>query len=226
MPFIQKKQSSTLKFESGTSNQKKILDNLKSENLNGLGDISLEIANDLSYGSSWFNRGGLLIRLPTGNTGVPRGTSSNAIGEGHSSLGAYFHFTWFPLVYGLRNGFRIQGTNELIGKNRETLDGVKSYYAAGNRTDIFYSWSIERKNIFAGAELHYFQQLESKLPTGKSNNSILKEITFELGYGNLSNLEQKYLKLPWQIRIGYAHPIAGQNTPFAKRFEISSNFFF
>ena len=31
VPFIQKKQSSTLKFESGTSNQKKILDNLKSD---------------------------------------------------------------------------------------------------------------------------------------------------------------------------------------------------
>jgi len=226
IPFLQKKQTSTLNFESGTSSQKNVLSNLDSENLSGIGDISMQITNDLSFGTTWHNRGGITLRIPTGDSGIPRGTFSNAIGERHASIGSFFHFTWFPLVHGLRNSFRIQGTNELIGNQRETLDGVEGYYAAGNCADIYYNWSIERQNIFVGAELHYFQQSESKLPTGQSNDSVLKEIKLEFGYGNLSDLELKPLILPWQLRLGYAHPISGQNTPFAKSWELTSVLFF
>ncbi|HJL94887.1 MAG TPA: hypothetical protein QF871_06580, partial [SAR324 cluster bacterium] len=85
---------------------------------------------------------------------------------------------------------------------------------------------IERQNIFAGTELHYFQQSESKLPLGKSNAAFLKEISFEFGYGNLSELEQKALSFPWQVRLGYTRPIEGQNTPVANRWELSSIFYF
>ena len=226
IPFFQKKQISIMNFESGTSSQKKILSNLDSENLKGIGDISLQISNDLCFGTTWHNRGGITLRIPTGDSGTPRGTFSNAIGERHPSIGSFFHFTWFPLVHGLRNSFRLQGTNELIGNQRETLDAVESYYAAGNCADIYYSWSIERQNFFAGAELLYFQQSESKLPTGQSNDSVLKEIKLEFGYGILSDLELKPLILPWQLRLGYAHPISGQNTPFAKSWELTSVLFF
>jgi len=226
IPLINKNQISTLKFESGNSNQKKIINNLKSENFNGLGDISFQISNDMSFGTTWNNRGGLIFKIPTGNTGNRRGTLPNAIGEGHSSIGGFIHFNWFPLISGLRSGFKIQGTNELIGEKRETLDGIESYYAAGNTADIYYNWSFERKNLFLGTELHYYQQSESHFPTGESNDAYLKEIKFELGYGNLSDLENQSLKLPWQLRFGYVHPISGQNIPFAKRFEINSNIFF
>ena len=58
--------------------------------------------------------------------------------------------------------------------------------------------------MFVGTELHYFQQAESRLPLGKSNASFLKEINFEFGYGNLSDLEQKPLSAPWQARLGEA----------------------
>ena len=226
LPLVNKKQISSLNFESANSNQKNILKNLGSENLKGLGDISLQISNDITFGTTWHNRGGLIFKIPNGNTGNRRGTLPNAIGEGHSSIGGFIHFNWFPLISGLRSGFRIQGSNELIGEKRETLDGIESYYAAGNTADIYYNWSFERNNLFLGTELHYFQQSESHLPTGESNDAYLKEIKFELGYGNLSDLENQSLKLPWQLRFGYVHPISGQNIPFAKRFEINSNIFF
>ena len=109
---------------------------------------------------------------------------------------------------------------------RETLEGEKVYYSAGHSADLYYSWSIERQNIFAGTELHYFQQSESKLPTGKSNESFLKEINFEFGYGNLSELEQKPLSNPWQVRLGYKRPFAGQNSPLIQSWELSSTFLF
>ena len=225
VPLLQKKQSSTLKFESATSSQQKILDNLASENLNGLGDIKMKLIKDMSTRTTRHNRGGFILRLPTGNTGTPRGISTNAIGEGHGAVGAFFHYTWYPLVHGIRNGFRIESSNELLGK-RKTLDGVRGYYSAGHRTDIHYNWSIERQNMFVGTELHYFQQAESRLPLGKSNASFLKEINFEFGYGNLSDLEQKPLSVPWQARLGFSRPLAGQNTPIAHRWELSSTFFF
>ena len=80
--------------------------------------------------------------------------------------------------------------------------------------------------MFAGTELHYYQHAESKLPTGKSNVAFLKEINFEFGYGNLSDLEQNPLSIPWQIRLGYTLPLAGQNSPIANRWQLNSNFFF
>ena len=225
IPMVQKIQSSSLKFDAGTPDQQKVISNLSSEELNGLGDINIQFGKDLSYSTTWHNRGGFTTRLPTGNKGMRRGISSNSIGEGHGSVGAFIHVTWYPLVHGIRNCFRIEGKNELTGE-RETLEGEKVYYSAGNRADLYYSWSIERQNVFAGTELHYFQQSESKLPTGESNASFLKEINFEFGYGNLSELEQKPLSYPWQVRIGYTRPFAGQNIPLIHRWELSSTFLF
>ena len=225
IPMVQKIQSSSLKFDAGTPDQQKVISNLSSEELNGLGDINIQFGKDLSYSTTWHNRGGFTTRLPTGNKGMRRGISSNSIGEGHGSVGTFIHVTWYPLVHGIRNCFRMEGKNELTGE-RETLEGEKVYYSAGNRADLYYSWSIERQNVFAGTELHYFQQSESKLPTGESNASFLKEINFEFGYGNLSELEQKPLSYPWQVRIGYTRPFAGQNTPLIHRWELSSTFLF
>ena len=225
IPIVQKIQSSSLKFDSGTPEQQKVISNLASEELNGLGDINIQFGKDLSYSTTWHNRGGFTTRLPTGNKGKRRGINSNSIGVGHGSVGTFIHVTWYPLVHGIRNGFRIEGKNELTGE-RETLEGEKVYYSAGHSTDLYYSWSIERQNIFAGTELHFFQQSESKLPTGKSNASFLKEINFEFGYGNLSELEQKPLSYPWQVRLGYTRPFAGQNTPLIHRWELSSTFLF
>ena len=225
IPMVQKIQSSSLKFDAGTPDQQKVISNLSSEELNGLGDINIQFGKDLSYSTTWHNRGGFTTRLPTGNKGNRRGIYSNSIGVGHGSVGAFIHVTWYPLVHGIRNGFRIEGKNELTGE-RETLEGEKVYYSAGHRADLYYSWSIERQNVFAGTELHYFQQSESKLPTGESNASFLKEINFEFGYGNLSELEQKPLSYPWQVRIGYTRPFAGQNTPLIYRWELSSTFLF
>ena len=225
IPMVQKIQSSSLKFGSGTPEQQNIISNLSSEELNGLGDITLQFGKDLGYSTTWHNRGGFTTRLPTGNKGKRRGIYSNSIGEGHGSIGAFIHVTWYPLVHGIRNGFRIEGKNEFTGE-RETIEGEKVYYSAGHRADLYYSWSIERQNIFAGTELHFFQQSESKLPTGKSNTSFLKEINFEFGYGNLSELEQKPLSFPWQFRLGYTRPFAGQNTPLIHLWELSSTFLF
>ena len=225
IPMVQKIQSSSLKFDAGTPDQQKVISNLSSEELNGLGDINIQFGKDLSYSTTWHNRGGFTTRLPTGNKGMRRGISSNSIGEGHGSVGAFIHVTWYPLVHGIRNCFRMEGKNELTGE-RETLEGEKVYYSAGHRADLYYSWSIERQNVFAGTELHYFQQSESKLPTGESNASFLKEINFEFGYGNLSELEQKPLSYPWQFRIGYTRPFAGQNKPLIHRWELSSTFLF
>ena len=225
VPLVQRKQTSTLNFASATSSQQIVLDNLASETQSGPGDISVQIAKDLSATTTWYNRGGFTLRLPTGTSGTPRGIAANAIGEGHSSVGAFFHFNWFPLTHGLRNGIRLAASNELVTK-RETLEGEEVYYSAGHRAEIFYNWSIERQNIFAGTEFHYFQQSESKLPIGKSNAAFLKEISFEFGYGNLSELEQKSLSVPWQVRLGYTRPLAGQNTPVANRLELSSTFYF
>ncbi len=225
IPMVQKIQSSTLKFDSGTSEQQKVISNLASEELNGLGDINIQIGKVLRYSTTFHNLGGFTTRFPTGNKGVRRGIFSNSIGVGHGSIGAFIHVNWYPLVHGIRNVFRIEGKNELTGE-RETLEGEKVYYSAGHSSEFYYSWSIERENIFAGSELHYFQRSESKLPTGRLNESFLKEINFEFGYGNLSELEQKPLSYPWQVRLGYTRPFAGQNTPIIHRWELSSTFLF
>ena len=136
IPMVQKIQSSSLKFDSGTPEQQKIISNLASEELNGLGDITIQFGKDLSYSTTWHNRGGFTTRLPTGNTGRRLGNYSNSIGEGHVSVGTFIHVTWYPLAHGIRNGFRIEGKNELTGE-RETLEGEKVYYSAGHRADLY-----------------------------------------------------------------------------------------
>ena len=43
IPMVQKIQSSSLKFDSGTPEQQKVISKLASEELNGLGDINITI---------------------------------------------------------------------------------------------------------------------------------------------------------------------------------------
>jgi hypothetical protein len=160
VPLVQRKQTSSLNFTSATSSQQIVLDSLASETQSGPGDISVQIAKDLSVTTRWYNRGGFTFRLPTGNSGTPRGIAPNAIGEGHSSVGAFFHFNWFPLSHGVRNGIRLAASNELVGK-RETLEGEEVYYSAGHRADIFYNWSIERQNILLEQNSTIFNSLKA-----------------------------------------------------------------
>ena len=80
IPMVQKIQSSSLKFDSGTPEQQKVISSLASEKLNGLGDINIQFGKDLSYSTTWHNRGGFTTRLPTGNKGKRRGIYSNSIG--------------------------------------------------------------------------------------------------------------------------------------------------
>ena len=62
IPMVQKIQSSSLKFNSGTPEQHKVISNLASEELNGLGDINIQFGKDLSYSTTWHNRGGFTTR--------------------------------------------------------------------------------------------------------------------------------------------------------------------
>ena len=48
IPMVQKIQSSSLKFDSGTTEQQKVISNLGSEELNGLGDINIQFGKHLS----------------------------------------------------------------------------------------------------------------------------------------------------------------------------------
>ncbi len=225
IPLVQKTQKSSLNIKSATSSQQIILDNLASETHTGTGDVNVQIGKDLKSTTKWYNRGGFTFRLPTGKSGTARGILANAIGQGNSSIGTFVHLNWFPLIKGVRNGIRLHAANELNSK-RETLEGEEVFYSAGHHADLFYNWSIERGNFFVGTELHYFQQSESKLPIGKSNTSFLKEISFEFGYGNLSELEQRALSLPWQLRLGYTRPISGQNRPLSNCWKLKSTFYF
>ena len=73
-------------------------------------------------------------------------------------------------------------TNKILwssnSKNTLIEKFINKIFIYTNKKDYLsiHKWSIERNNIFAGTEAHYFQQAETNLPTGKSNNAFLKEI--------------------------------------------------
>ncbi len=223
IPIIQKKQSSNLTFSSGTTDQQSVIANLNStsNSISGLGDIELNFIKEFNSGTTWYNNGGLVIRLPTGSSENARGIFAHTIGEGHAAYGGFVHLIWYPLSHGFRNGFRLEASNETSGK-RKNLEGEEIFYAAGNIINAHYSFSFERNNIFIGTELHYKQQSASDLPLKRLNSSFLKEVNFEIGYGNLSSLEEQPLSLPWQIRFGYSKPIQGQNSPIAPGMQLTA----
>ncbi len=228
IPFTRKTQSSALALDNSASSSDlwaRTLKNLPSETHSGLDDIKLKAGYEMTSSTKWFTRAGVQMLLPTGRTGTPRGVYASSVGEGHGSLGGFFHFNWYPFIRGLRNSFRFSGTHPLIGK-RENLEGERGYYAPGNLLEVHYNWSYEHSNYFSGFELHHQEKLESRLLNGQRNQSYLDEVELEFGWGNLNDLEERALPLPWQMRFGYVKPIRGGNAIFAPRLHFSWLLFF
>ena len=228
IPLERKIQTSGLALKKGVETQSSwdsMIKNLSSETLTGLGDLGFKVGYEMGASTKWFVRGGLLLVLPSGQTGTLKGIHGHSLSEGQVSTEIFLHLNWFPFVHGLRNGVRL-GTTSHIKSKRETLSGSKGEYAPGNRLDFNYNWSYERFNWFYAFELHRLLQQESQLLERQKNNGYKDELLMEFGWGNLSELEKRPLMMPWQVRLGHLIPIRGENQPIANAWTISVELFF
>lgn len=220
LPFIQRKQTSTLRLASdlsGDSSQyateQRIIKNLSSEEINGVGDISITTGYETHYSGTSLVLLGAVVKLPTGNTGDPKGAYAYAIGDQQVDVSGYVHINSYPRIHGLRAGTRIVMTNQLKG-DRKNLEGEEGDYYGGNLLDLYHHWTYEPNNWLIGAELQYSRGEESTIEgKGLKNTSYIYQLHLQTGYGNLSDLEKSPVTLPYQFNVEWFTPLSGQNVP-------------
>ncbi len=89
-----------------------------------------------------------------------------------------------------------------------------------------YQWSYERSDFYYGFEIHHLKQLESQLDGGANNQGYLDQALLEIGWGNLNQLEEKPLNLPWQIRLGHLKSLRGERQFIAPVWQLEAQIYF
>ena len=217
VPLLEKKQDSTLQVKDDVPMDERVdantvVENLSSESNHGIGDIWAELRYEFFYSYRWFISGSLLGKLPTGADSERVGFYSNNIGDGSASFGGSLNLSWYPTATRLRNGIKIKTTSQLQVE-RKDLKGKTGMLSSGNQLTLYYNWIWEQAKFFTGIEWESFLQLPSKFLGESVAGKRVDWLHWEVGYGNLSELEKNSFPLPWQFRFGYSHLLQGANVP-------------
>ena len=89
-----------------------------------------------------------------------------------------------------------------------------------------YGWILEVENFMLGAEFSWFIQAPDALGSESGNTRRLYQWNFELGYGNLTQLESEPLAMPFQVRFGVLRPFMGENVPKESQYYLSGDIYF
>jgi hypothetical protein len=228
IPWEQKKQSTSLTFSgvNQTAELKSVEKNIASDSQSGLGDVALWMRYNLSSSYRWLWTISPKLVFPTGVTGKARGFKPVAIGDGQMDFGLKLQSQWYPpQTERVLQIASIAGLNQLKGE-RENLAGEKVTYQPGNSFDIRYGWILEVESFVLGAEFSWFIQAPDALGSESGKTRRLYQWNFELGYGNLTLLEQNPLPIPFQVRFGVLRPFIGENVPKESQYYLSGDIYF
>lgn len=234
IPFLQRKQTANLTFHEEPSKTNKALvakaqkiqENLKSEEVQGIGDLAFHTFYVFNYTSAHLFRGGLGLKLPTGTTGTPRGIYPLAIGDRQIDLSGVLYYTFYPAIEGLRHDIRGELIYNLVGI-RETLEGEEGDYYGGTLFDTDYTLGYEQNNWL------FESQFQHRVGTGTTikgqslnDQMFVNTLSLSLGYGNLSDLEKSPLPHPYHFRIRYETFLQGKNVPLTPNWQLLGLFYF
>ena len=234
VPFLHKTQISDLALQAEArgvdvgldKNAERVVENLKSTQVQGLGDVELQTFYVFNYTISHFFRSGLGVRLPSGQAGTPFGRHSLALGERHVGLLGMIHYTYYPAFAKMRHELRASLMHNLKG-TRQSLEGQKGDYYAGNTFEMDYTLGYEQNNWLVEGELQHRTAPESTLAEIPQDDAFFVDtLHLNLGYGNLSTLENYPLAHPYHVRMGYKMPLRGRNTPIAPSWHLMGMFYF
>ena len=228
IPWQQKKQSSSLTFSgvNQTAELQTVGKNVASDSQTGLGDVALWMRYNISSSYRWLWTLTPKLVFPTGVTGNARGFRPVAIGDGQMDLGLKLQSQWYPpQSEGVIQIASVEGLNQLKGE-RENLAGEKVSYQPGTSFDMHYGWILEVENFMLGAEFSWFIQAPDALGSESGNTRRLYQWNFELGYGNLTQLESEPLAMPFQVRFGVLRPFMGENVPKESQYYLSGDIYF
>ena len=228
IPWKQKKQSTSLTFSgvNKTAELQSVEKNVASDSQAGLGDVALWMRYNLSSSYRWLWTLTPKLVFPTGVTGKARGFKPVAIGDGQIDLGLKLQSQWYPpQSEGVLQITSVEGLNQLKGE-RENLAGEKVSYQPGNSFDMRYGWILEVENYMLGAEFSWFIQAPDTLGSESGSTRRLYQWNFELGYGNLTQLEREPLPVPFQVRFGVLRPFMGENVPKESQYYLSGDVYF
>lgn len=196
------------------TNQKLLdsLENLKDDQFQGLGDATLLFANE-TYRSDrlrFLTATGLL--LPTGTTDQPKGIFPLAAGERRFGLIGHLQFAYYA-----NDGLLMKNTLDLhvmFNGKSETLTGQEGEIKGNNKVKLAHEWIYDANSLHLASGLSFSTSSETSIDkVDHGDNSSAFILHGEVGFGNLSDLEDGVVQWPYQLVGGMQGIIKGKNHP-------------
>lgn len=139
---------------------------------------------------------------------------------------ALWHYTYYPYVergrFDLRMEVGLPRSEKIPVQGRGELP-----VHPGNDVSLFMGWRQEYGPVTTGYGLKLFRQGQSSIAGGKQGDKVVDYAArLELGYGNLTALEQGPIAFPYLLLLGYERTFRGYDTVIRDELQLSLRFYF
>jgi hypothetical protein len=149
-----------------------------------------------------------------------------ALRSPNPELHTFLHYTRYPRLEHSRFDLRIEAQAGLNGKI-DTLDDGTKPYRSGTGVALETGWYMENGPAGAGVSLEESYIGQNRID-GVGQHDPRKEtvLHWRLGFGNLSDLEEGPVVLPYEIRLTLDRSLRGFNVPYRDGMTLAILFLF
>lgn len=227
LPYRILEQDSSLSTSSDRASTNTQVERLQSQKLSGLGDLRVtSLFRPVFSDRNGFVWGyGFTHPLQDRSESDP-GLQALALRSPNPTMNIFWHYTRYPQVERTRIDLRFEYEAGLPGRY-EKDDGNMAQFRSGNAVTLELGWYQEIADVAYGVAWEEFVQAQSR-SSGIGNSDPHKEsqLHFRLGYGNLTELENGPLTVPYQVMLTVDRSLRGFNVPYSDGYTLSLLFYF
>ena len=227
LPYLELEQDSQLRTSSQRADFNREVDSFDSQKLTGQGDLTaLLMFRPVFSDRNGFVWGYGITHPLRGRSESDPGLYALALRSPNPKLKTFLHYTRYPRLEHSRFDLRMEVQTGLSGKI-DTLDEGSQPYRSGNGVAVETGWYFEAGPVGAGVSLEERYTGQNRVDgVGQEDPRKATLLHWRLGFGNLADLEQGPVTLPYQVRLTLDRSLRGFNVPYEDGVTLSILFFF
>ena len=227
LPYLELEQDSRLRTSSQRADFNREVDSLDSQSLSGPGDLTaLLMFRPVFSDRNGFVWGYGITHPLRGRSESDPGLYALALRSPNPKLQSFLHYTRYMRLEHSRFDLRLEAQTGLTGKI-DTLEEGSRPYRSGNGVAGETGWYFEAGPVGAGVSLEERYAGQNRVDgVGQEDPRKATLLHWRFGFGNLADLEEGPVTLPYQIRLTLDRSLRGFNVPYENGMTLSILFFF
>lgn len=215
LPHVTQERKSDLIQNGDDSPMKtRFLETYGDSTISGMGDAELWITSRLTYSDTNDFRMGVILRGDTGKYQSYSSPGKLDTGDGNVDIVPYARWSIYPQTIKMKWGFDVSYTFAQKATINDSIEGNKASMNRANEAEaeLFMEWQAGVFNI--GGGFKHRQKKSTHINSIDQQDAFLSNsLYFITGIGNLVDLEEKEVVLPWQLQLQVEYVLFGRNIP-------------